>query len=260
MTILKKIGSLNGLIIGILSIFGAYLLEGGSFSALFLLPPLIIVFGGTFATAIIGFGMDRFLNIFSLIKMAYHPKEYNLTDLVYQFVGYSIKARKDGLLALEKELARLDYIFPRKLLTFVLDGTDVDTIQNIAQAEIKAMQGRHFSNIYIFSKMGGYAPTMGILGTVMALIMTLANAGKDPNTLIHSIASAFIATLWGVLSANLFWLPIGDKLKQCHLEEKTMMEMSLEGVLALQSGEIPSVVKARLVSMLPQKDQRKILE
>ena len=89
----------------------------------------------------------------------------------------------------------------------------------------------------------------------MGLIMTLANAGKDPNTLIHSIASAFIATLWGILSANLLWLPIADKLKQCHLEEKHMMEVSLEGVMAIQSGEIPSIVKSRLMSLLPQKEQ-----
>jgi chemotaxis protein MotA len=260
MNFIRKTGSLNGLLLGLFAIFGAFLLEGGSFSALFLLPPLLIVFGGTFATAIIGFGIERFLNIFSLIKLAYYPKEYNLTDLVYQFVGYSVKSRKEGLLTLEKEIKELEYGFPKKLMTFVLDGTDPETIQNVAVSEMRAMQDRHFSNIFIFTKMGGYSPTMGILGTVMALIMTLANAGKDPNIMIHNIASAFIATLWGVLSANLFWLPIGDKLKQCHLEEKIMMEMSLEGVLALQSGEIPSVVKARLASLLPPKEQRKILE
>jgi chemotaxis protein MotA len=120
---------------------------------------------------------------------------------------------------------------------------------------MKATQERHYSNIFIFTKMGGYAPTMGILGTVMALIMTLANAGSEPTVLIKNIASAFIATLWGVLSANIFWLPIGDRLKKCHLEEKHMMEISLEGALALQSGEIPSILKARMVSLLPQKDQ-----
>jgi chemotaxis protein MotA len=107
--------------------------------------------------------------------------------------------------------------------------------------------------------MGGYAPTMGIIGTVMGLIMTLANAGSDPNLLIKNIATAFIATLWGVFSANIIWLPIGDKLKKCHSEEKIMMEISLEGVLALQNGEIPSVVKARLLSMLPQKVQQEML-
>ncbi|MGE5432461.1 MAG: motility protein A [Syntrophomonadaceae bacterium] len=256
---LKKLGGINGLILGVFSIFGAFLIEGGSIKALFLLPPLVIVFGGTFAAVIIGFGFDKFRKIFSLWRLAYFPPEYDITELISRFIEFSILCRKEGLLALESQLDRLEFIYSRKMVRLIVDGTDAESIQNIAYAEIKAMQERHLSNIFIFTKMGGYAPTMGILGTVMGLVMTLAQAGGDPNSLIHNIASAFIATLWGVFSANLIWLPIGDKLKQCHLEEKHMMEISLEGVLALQSGDIPSVVKARLISMLPQKEQERIL-
>jgi len=255
----KKLGGLNGLIIGLFSIFGAFLIEGGSLRALFLLPPLIIVFGGTFASVIIGFGFERFGKIFSLSRLAYFPPEHDVKGLISTFIEFSILARKEGLLALENELVKLSFNYPKKMVRLLVDGTDSESLQNIAYYELKAMQERHLSNIFIFTKMGGYAPTMGILGTVMGLVMTLANAGGDPNSLIHNIASAFIATLWGVLSANLIWLPIGDKLKQCHLEEKHMMEISLEGVLALQSGEIPSVVRARLIGMLPQKEQEKIL-
>lgn len=256
---MKKLGAVNGLILGLLSIFGAFLLEGGSFKAIFLLPALIIVFGGTFAATIIGFGFDKFKNIFNLMKLAYFPREYNLQSLINSFVNFSIISRKEGLLAIEKDLVTLEYLFPKKLIRYVIDGTDADSLENLAMLEIKAMQERHFSNIFIFTKMGGYAPTMGIIGTVMGLIMTLANAGGDPSLLIKSIATAFIATLWGVFSANILWLPIGDRLKKCHLEEKHMMEISLEGVLALQSGEIPSIVKARLISMLPQKEQAEML-
>ncbi len=255
---MKKIGSLNGLVLGIVSIFGAFLLEGGSLKALFLIAPLFIVFGGTFAAVIIGFGIDKFSNILKLIKIAYFPRSYDLNKLIDEFFRLSIKSRKEGLLAIEKDLVHLRYKFPQKLTHYIIDGADKETVENLAMLEIKSMQDRHYSNIFIFSKMGGYAPTMGILGTVMALIMTLANAGSDPNVLIKNIATAFIATLWGVFSANLLWLPIGDKLRRCHLEEKHMMEMSLEGVLALQSGEIPSILKARLISMLPQKDQQEV--
>ncbi len=256
---IKKLGSLNGLILGILSIFGAFLIEGGSFDALFLIPPLIIVFGGTFSAVIIGFGLEKFANILNLIKLAYFPKKYNVKNLINNLVEFSIISRREGLLSVEKRLDRLEYIFPRKLIRHVIDGTDQDSLQNIATMEMRAMQERHFSNIFIFTKMGGYAPTMGIIGTVMGLIMTLANAGSDPGLLIKNIASAFIATLWGVFSANIIWLPIGDKLKKCHLEEKHMMEISLEGILALQSGEIPSIVKARLLSLLPQGEQLKLM-
>ncbi len=256
---IKKMGTLGGLLLGLFSIFGAFFSEGGSFKALFLLPALLIVFGGTFSATIIGVGFENFRKIFSLIKIAYLPKEYDERKLIDAFVFLSSKARKEGFLAIERDLYRLDYVFPKKLMRYILEGSDPDSLKSLAELEIKAMQERHYSNINIFSKMGGYAPTMGIIGTVMGLIMTLANAGSNPDVLIKSIATAFIATLWGIFSANIFWLPIADKLKKCHLEEKNMMEMSLEAVLTLQTGEIPSIVKARLLSMLPQKDQLEVI-
>ncbi len=252
---LRKSGSLYGLLFGLIAVFGAYLLEGGSFKALFLLPSMLIVFGGTFSATIIGVGFDKFKKTFSLIKMAYFPQKYDIKQLIDGFVKVSVKSRQEGILAIEGQLNKLIYPFPRKMMHFVMDGTDIDLLESIAMGEMRAMQGRHNTYISMFNKMGGYAPTMGIIGTVMGLIMTLANAGKDPTTLIHSIASAFIATLWGIFSANLIWLPIADKLKQCHLEEKHMMEVSLEGVMAIQGGEIPSIVKSRLMSLLPQKEQ-----
>lgn len=252
---MRKSGTIFGLILGIASIFGAFFLEGGSVKALFIGSALIIVFGGTFAAIIIGYGLDKFFKIFELIKIAYFPKEYNISKMIDVFMELSVKARREGLLSLEKDIQRFDDLFPRKLTKYAIDGTDSDMLYNLAHLEIKAMQERHNANIFIFSKLGGYAPTMGIIGTVMGLIMTLANAGSDPNSLIKNIATAFIATLWGVFSANIIWLPIGDRLKKCHLEEKNMMEVSLEAVLTLQSGEIPSIMKSRLVGMLPQKEQ-----
>lgn len=254
---LKKHGSLFGLILGLVAIFGAFFLEGGTPKALFLLPAMIIVFGGTFAATIIGVGLEKFRNFGTLIRIAYNPPKYNIPRLINGFVEVAIKARKDGLLAVENDLHKLVYYFPQKMVKMVLDGNDAELLENIAYTEMKAMQNRHHSNSDIFKKMGGYAPTMGIIGTVMGLIMTLANAGEDPNHLIHNIASAFIATLWGIFSANLIWLPIGERLRQCHLEEKHMMEVSLEGVLAIQSGEIPTVIKSRLTSMLPRKEQER---
>jgi len=257
---IRKYGASFGLVLGVGVIFGSYLLEGGSTEALFLIAPLLIVFGGTFAVIIIGFGLDEFFKIFTLIKIAYFPASYDVGKLVAIYYDLSVKTRKKGLLSLEDDMEKLDYIFPKKLIRFLIDGATVETIENIALLEMRIMKERHYSNASIFSKMGGYAPTMGILGTVMALILTLANVGSDPNILIRNIASAFIATLWGVLSANLLWLPINDKLKKCHLNEKQMMEVALEGTLGLMSGEIPLVVKTRLISLLPQQEQKEMLE
>ncbi len=257
---MRKYGALFGLVLGLGVVFGSYLLEGGSTEALFLVAPILIVFGGTFAAIIIGYGLDEFLKIFTLIKIAYFPAKFDNRKLIAVYYDLSVKTRKKGLLSVEEDMYKLEYIFPRKLIRFLVDGATVDTIESIALLEMRIMKERHYSNASIFSKMGGYAPTMGILGTVMALILTLANVGSDPNILIRNIATAFIATLWGVLSANLLWLPISDKLKKCHLNEKQMMEIALEGTLGMMSGEIPLVVKTRLVSLLPQQEQKEMLE
>ena len=257
---MKMFGGFIGLALGIVSIFGAFLLEGGSLRALFLIAPILIVFGGTFAATIIGFGMEKFKSIFRLMQIAYFPHKYDLKNLIDAYFNISIKARKEGLLSVEKDLEKLVYTFPKKMVRYGIDGTDPEMLEDIARLEMRLVQERHLANAQVFNKMGGYAPTMGILGTVMALIMTLANAGSDPDLLIKNIATAFIATLWGVLSANLIWLPVGDRLKECHLQEKHMMEISLEGTVALLSGEIPSILKARLVGMLPQKEQKELLE
>ncbi|MEW6653808.1 MAG: MotA/TolQ/ExbB proton channel family protein [Bacteroidota bacterium] len=256
---MKKFGTFIGLALGLAAVFGTFFMEGGSFQALFNIPALTIVFGGTFAAVIMGFGLDKFVLVPQLMKMAYFPKTYDIAKIISTFVELSIKSRKEGLLSIERDLKKFDDMFPRKMTKFVLDGTDAESLQLLAQLETKAMQERHFSNINIFVKMGGYAPTMGIIGTVISLIMTLANAGASPDLLIKNIAVAFLATLWGIFTANLIWLPIGDRLKRCHSEEKNMMELSLEAVLTLQSGEIPSIMKARLIGMLPQKEQQEKL-
>jgi len=257
---IRKYGAIFGLVLGLGVVFGSFLIEGGTMNTLFLVAPILIVFGGTFAATIIGFGMNEFLNLWELIKKAYFPAKYENRKLITVYYDFAVKVRKEGLLSIESDLSRLEYLFPKKLIRFLIDGATEEAIENISVLEMKMMKERHYSNAFIFSKMGGYAPTMGILGTVMALILTLANVGSDPNILIRNIASAFIATLWGVLTANLIWLPISDKLKKCHLEEKHMMEVALEGTLGLMSGEIPLVVKSRLISLLPQQEQKEMLD
>ncbi|MCF8240158.1 MAG: MotA/TolQ/ExbB proton channel family protein [Melioribacteraceae bacterium] len=255
----KKYGSVYGLMLGFTAIIGSFLIEGGSIRTLFLIPPILIVFGGTFAAVIVGYGIEKFAKILSLVKFAYFPREYDPNKMINVFVQFSMKVRQFGLLSIEKEIEAIDFGFGRKMMGFLLTGTDTETLETIAYTEMKSMRDRHNTYIGIFTKMGSYAPTMGILGTVMALIMTLANAGSEPEVLIKNIATAFIATLWGVLSANLIWLPIADRLKKCHLEEQHMMEVTMEGVLALKNGEIPSIIKTRLVSLLPQREQEEIL-
>jgi chemotaxis protein MotA len=249
------IATLGGLSLGLMSIFGSFMLEGGKVGALILLPAMVIVFGGTFAAAMIGTSVKQLLGLGKLITLALLPPRYAVKETIDTIVKYSTIARKEGLLALEKELESAPDPFMKKILRFAIDGTDPEVLRSLAETEVEYAAERHSSNAGIFTKMGGYSPTMGIIGTVMGLIATLAAAGADANDLIHHIASAFIATLWGVFMANLVWLPLADKLKHIHNAEHMFSQMIVEGILSIQAGEIPSVIKARLNSMLPSSEQ-----
>lgn len=249
------IGTAGGLFLGLLAVFGSFMLEGGEFQALILLPAMVIVFGGTFATAMIGNSIKSVIGLGKVVMLAVFPPKYNSAGVIDTIVRFSIQARKDGLLSLERELARVQDPFLRKMLQFVIDGTDPDVLRSLAETEVHYSSERNMRNASIFTKMGGYSPTMGIIGTVMGLIATLAAAGENPNELIHHIASAFIATLWGVFTANIIWLPLADKLKTLNAEEQLYREMIVEGVRALQTGEVPSVIRAKLNSMLSQNEQ-----
>jgi len=253
-----EIGTIAGLGFGIVSIFGSFLMEGGKIGALVMIPAMTIVFGGTFATVMIGTSFKQFSKIWKFGLIAFMPAKHDVEKIIELIVRYATIARKDGLLALEKELNNISQAFLKKMLRFAIDGTDPQTMRAVAEAEMGFLNQRHVSNAQVFQKMGGYSPTMGIIGTVMGLIVTLANAGGDPNELIRHIATAFIATLWGIFMANIVWLPIADKLKTINGEENLVMEVTLEGVLSLQAGEIPAIVRAKLRAMLPSSEQGEI--
>lgn len=254
-----KATTLIGILIGFVSIFGAFIWEGGTVDALFMLPALLIVIGGTFASAIAGTSWEQFKKFPSLIRLTFFPEKYNTIEIINQIVAFSAISRRDGILKLESRLDNAKHPYLRKFLEVCIDGGDPDTLDQIANLEINGLTNRHNQNISLFTKMGGYSPTMGIIGTVLGLISALASAGSEPTVLIHHIATAFIATMWGILLANLVWLPIADKLRHLHNEEIVLLNIILEGVQAIQIGEVPMVIQARLISALPIKEQNKIL-
>lgn len=251
-----EFGTIAGIMLGLGSIFGSFILEGGKLGALILLPAMIIVFGGTIATAMIGTPIESFLKLGKFFMLACFPPKVDAEGTIKTVVELSFSARKKGLLALESELGEIQNPFLKKILGLVIDGTSPEVIREIAEIEMGYIAERHNANANVFAKMGGYSPTMGIIGTVMGLIQTLANAGEDSNALIHHIASAFIATLWGVFMANLVWLPIADRLKSIHSEENMTLEIILEGTLAIQASENPNLTMAKLYSMLPLSKQK----
>jgi chemotaxis protein MotA len=255
-----KASTLLGIILGSVAIFGAFIWEGGSFDSLIMLPAMLIVFGGTLAAGLAGTSMSTMARIPRLLKIAFFPKKFELDGIILQIVEFSAIARRQGILALEAKLKEVQHPFLRKLFQVAIDGADPESIQKVAENEISYITERHNTNIGLFVKLGGFSPTMGIIGTVMGLISTLAAAGSEPNVLIHHIASAFIATMWGIFMANIVWLPIGDKLRTLHNEEIQLLQIIVEGVYSVQLGEVPSVIRAKLVGAFPLSRQAEILE
>ncbi len=249
------IGTLLGLVLGLAAVFGSFLLEGGKMGAIIMLPAMVIVFGGTFATALIGTPMNVMKKFGRTLMIALYPPSYNYQEVIEEIVKHSMIARKEGLLTLERHLTTVHDKYLLKMLRYLIDGIDINVLRSISEMDSMHVSERHQKHIHLYQRMGGYSPTMGIIGTVMGLIATLANAGEDPNQLIKHIASAFIATLWGVFMANIIWLPIADKLKSIDDEEQLYMTLVSEGVIAIQEGEIPSVIRSKLMTMISSEEQ-----
>ena len=246
-------GTAIGLGLALVAILGAAVVESGSIAILFALmnlPSAMIVFGGTIGTVIVAFPLERVTKLTKVLGVAFRMEETSERDLVNLFVRLSERARREGLLALEGEAQSIEDHSIQKGVLLVVDGTDPELVREIMEADVAAMSERHEGNFAMFAAAGGFAPTMGIIGTVMGLVNVLSHLDK-PDELGKSIATAFIATLYGVLSANVFWLPIGERLKQRNKEEIARRTLAVEGVLAVQAGDNPRVVREKLEAFLP---------
>jgi chemotaxis protein MotA len=219
--------------------------------AIVLLPPMLLVFGGTFGAAIAGVAMADVKKIGGWFKLALMPaKVPPVADRITTLVRLAEKARKEGLLALEAQVKDIDDPFLKRGLQMGIDGTDPEELRAVLEGEIAAKKGEDKVAAKFFTAMGGYSPTIGIIGTVIGLIHVLENL-SDPASLGPLIASAFVATLWGVLSANLFWLPMGTKIARVSDLQAAQMELLVEGITEIQAGTSPRAVRQKLTSLVP---------
>jgi chemotaxis protein MotA len=229
-------------------------MEGTPLGALFNVPAMIIIFGGLAGASLASVGVDGMKLIPTLYKKVMSAERPDLKAQVDDLVGYAERARRDGLLALEEELDEVDDAYTRKGLQLVVDGTPPDLVKEILEAEVHGMRARHKSGRNVFEVAGGYAPTMGVLGTVMGLISALQKLDQ-PETLGPAISGAFIATLLGVGAANVVLLPVAQRLKQLSDGEVQARILVLEGILAIQSGDNPRVIEEKLISFVPPQER-----
>lgn len=255
-----KSTTIIGILLGFVAILGSFLWEGGSIAVLFMLPAITIVIGGTLAAGIIGSSFSMIAKLPKLFYLTIKNKEYNWLNILDSLVKLAAQTRRHGLLSIEETIEKTEHPFMKKMFMIMIDGVDQENLTHIAEFEIQSITERHNENIGLLTKLGGYSPTMGIIGTVMGLIGTFTSTGGDPNELIHHIATAFIATLWGIFMANIVWLPIADKLKFMHEQEIKLNFFILNGIISIQMGDTPSVTMVKLAAAFPSSQQEEIMK
>ena len=228
----------------------AVVMEGGNPMAFIDIPAFLIVIGGTTGATIASTNASQLGTAAKTAKLAFTGVDIDHVAASKQMVKLAEKARKEGLLALENDLAEIPDEYTRKGLQLVVDGADSDLVRSILQSEIDGMAERHSLNARFWATAGGFAPTLGILGTVMALVHVLEHLDA-PASLGHSISGAFIATLYGVGSANLIFLPLSNKLKEISAAELEYRTMLLEGILSIQAGDNPRLLAEKLETYIP---------
>lgn len=237
--------SLLGLTLAFVAIVGGNLLEGGHVSALINGPAAVIVLGGTFGAVLLQTPFGMFRRGLYMMHWIFFPPRIDLAQGIGDIIKWSQIARKEGLLGLEAMVDIEVDPYARKGLQLLVDGADPDAIRNILEVDLDTQEHRDLRAARMFESMGGYSPTIGIIGAVMGLIHVMENLA-DPTQLGRGIAVAFVATIYGVAFANLLALPIGNKLKGIVQRQSRYREMVLEGLLSIAEGENPRAIELKL--------------
>lgn len=251
--ILTSFGILFGLLMISFGIFSNAGLKG--FLSFINIPSLIIVLGGVIAGILINFNVDQVKLMGKVVKESFRKNHYDLPELIALFEQLSERARREGLLALENELEEVEDPFIKKGVLLAIDGIEPEVIQDIMNAEIIAMEDRHTVGRKILQKAGEYAPAWGMIGTLIGLVLMLIDL-NDPSMVGPQMAVALITTFYGVVLANLIFLPMASKLETKTDEEVFMKQIIIEGVIGVQSGQNPRILKEKLSAFLSS-DMRK---
>jgi chemotaxis protein MotA len=241
-------------LIGIIGAFGVILsvitLEGASVTSILLPGPLLLVFGGSLAVTIASATLPDSIRALKALPKAFTAKTVSPHAQIEQVVSLAERARKDGLLALEQEAENISDPFLKRALQGIADGVDPEDLRLMLEEEMLTRERTDRNAAKFYTTMGGYSPTIGIIGTVISLTHVLENL-SEPEHLGHMIAAAFVATLWGVLSANVIFLPVGNRLNRVAELEVERMTLLLEGMMAVQGGMQPRALRERLLVMVP---------
>lgn len=242
--------TLLGLLIGFGAIIGGNIMEGGHTSSLLQLTAFLIVAGGTIGAVLIQTPVPVFMRSLNMLVWIFTPPKLEHRASVEKIINWSNIARKEGLLGLEVLVEAEGDSFAKKGLQLLVDGSEPDVIRNILEVELDVKEHFDTQAAKVFDGLGGYSPTIGIIGAVMGLIHVMNNLA-DPSKLGAGIAVAFVATIYGVGLANLVFLPVGNKLKSIVYSQTQFREMVIEGIISIAEGENPRNIETKLEGYLP---------
>ena len=249
--------TLIGFVVSLVALLVFMVMEGADPMSLLFLPAIVLVLVATFGAAMSGQTMDDLKKMPGWFKMAVLPaKVPPASDQIQTLVSLAEKARKEGLLALEAQVKQIEDPFLKRGLQMGIDGTDPEQLRDVLESEIAAKRAEDKVAAKFMNNMGGYAPTIGILGCIVGLMNVMGNL-NNPETLGPMVSAAFIATLWGVMAANFWFLPMGAKILRVSELQAAQMELLVEGIAEIQAGTSPRAVRLKLTSLIPPSEAAK---
>ena len=249
--------TLIGFVVSLVALLVFMVLEGSDPMSLLALPAIVLVIVATFGAAMASQTMNDLKKLPGWFKMAAMPaKVPPATDQIQTLVSLAEKARKEGLLALEAQVKAIEDPFLKRGLQMGIDGTDPEELRAVLESEIAAKKAEDKVAAKFMNAMGGYAPTIGIVGCIVGLMNVMANL-NEPSSLGPMIAAAFVATLWGVMAANFWFLPMGAKILRVSELQAAQMELLVEGITEIQAGTSPRAVRLKLTSLIPPSELAK---
>lgn len=247
--------SLMGILLGVVAVFGGNVLEGGKISQVVNPIAFVIVAGGTIGATLLQFPLSTFMGAVKSFKVVMMPPPSRAAKLIEEIVGYATTARRDGILALETVAPNASDPFLTRALMLAVDGADSNQMRQTLESTIEHAEERGEDIAKVFEAVGGYAPTVGIIGAVLGLIQVMQNL-SDIEKVGHGIASAFVATIYGVAMANLIALPCAGKMKLRTRDEVQTLVLMLEGALGIQQGVNPMVLRERLEGLVHEQAEK----
>lgn len=241
--------SVTGLILALVAILVGAVLKGAGIQALLSGAAFMIVVVGTVAAICVQTSMDVMKRAVAMLPWILRPPMHDRRGLIAKIVAWSNISRRQGLLGLETLIEREADPFLRKGLQLVVDGAEPDAIRDTLEVDARAREAADLRAARVFEGMGVYSPTLGIIGAVLGLMAVMQNLG-DPTRLGHGIAAAFTATVYGIGMANLFFLPVANKLKFVVQHHTHINEIQIEGLIAIAQGENPRIIEGRLHGFL----------